>query len=184
MLAGLERRAREFCKWLALVGLLGLVVLAGITIADVMMRWLFSSPIDGVSDIYRLLIAIVVASFFPASYAERGHISIHFLGAVLPRSGRRLLTLFAGLVTLAFTIVMGWQMIVYCTEVYEAGETTWLLGINVTPWWITATVLLLICIPIQLIVVLSDMTGNADHAQSDHGIEQPSDNASDLGHGV
>ena len=183
MLVALERSARAFCKWLALIGLLGLVALAGITIADVMMRWLFASPIDGVSDIYRLLIAVVVASFFPASFAERGHISIHFLSAVLPRAGRRGLTVLAALVTLGFTIVLGWQFILYCLEVYAAGETTWLLGLSVTPWWIIATALLLLCIPIQLIVVLSEATGTSEATHhSGHAVDSDQ-SASDGGQG-
>lgn len=156
MLSRIERFSREFCKWLALLGLVGLVVLALITIADVMMRWLFADPIDGVSDIYRLLIALVVASFFPSAFAERGHIAIHFLSAILPPAGRRILATFAALVTFGFTCVMGWQLVLYCIEVYETGETTWLLGISVTPWWIAATGCILLCIPVQFIVMLAE----------------------------
>ena len=183
MLIDLERKAREFCKWLALLGLVGLVALAFITIADVMMRWLFSSPIDGVSDVYRLLIAIVVASFFPASFAERGHISIHFLGAIVPPRSRKALAVLAASVTLAFTVVLGWQFFLYCREVYSAGETTWLLGLDVTPWWSAATALLLLCIPIQLIVVLAGATSSDDAGAAGDAIEL--DHSSpDRGHGI
>jgi len=164
------RWSREFSKWLALVGLIGLVVLAMLTIADVMMRWLFSDPVDGISDLYRLLVALVVASFFPSSFAERGHISINFLSAVLSRIGRKWLAVFASLVTLAFTCVLGWQFILYCMEVYEAGETTWLMGLSVTPWWIGVTVLLLLCIPIQLIVFMIDLA-SPDAVSTGHGAE-------------
>jgi TRAP-type C4-dicarboxylate transport system permease small subunit len=183
MLTALERRARELCKWLALLGLVGLVALAIITIADVMMRWLFSSPIDGVSDVYRLLIAIVVASFFPASFAERGHIAIRFLAPIMSRRGRKALAVLAASVTLAFTVVLGWQFILYSREVYTAGETTWLLGLNVTPWWSVATAFLLLCIPIQLIVVLAEAATSENAGAARDAIE--SDHPSpDRGHGV
>jgi len=182
VLTALERIARGFCKWLALLGLIGLVALAFMSIADVMMRWLFSSPIDGISDIYRLLIAIVVASFFPASFAERGHISIQFLAAILPRGGRKALAVLAASVTLAFTVVLGWQFILYCLEVHSAGETTWLLGIDVTPWWSVATVFILLCIPIQLIVVLAEATSPDTGAPSD--TIEPVHRSPDGGYGV
>ncbi|MCC2095375.1 MAG: TRAP transporter small permease [Hyphomicrobiales bacterium] len=170
MLANLENFSRQFSKWLAMLGLIGLVALAMLTIADVMMRWLFSDPLDGISDLYRLLVALVVASFFPSAFAERGHISINFLSAVLPRGGRKAVAVLASLVTFGFTIIIGWQFILYCMEVYEAGETTWLLGINVTPWWIGVTALLLLCIPVQLIVLFVDMASD-DAVSSGHGGE-------------
>lgn len=181
MLAKLEYFSRQFSKWLALVGLVGLVVLAMLTIADVMMRWLFSDPVDGISDLYRLLVAIVVASYFPSAFAERGHIAIEFLNAIMPRAGRKALGVFASLVTLAFTCILGWQFILYCLEIHEAGETTWLLGISITPWWMTVTALLLLCIPVQLIVLLVDLAsedGNRGHA---HGAELPVEDGSDSG---
>jgi TRAP-type C4-dicarboxylate transport system permease small subunit len=170
MLASLEYLSRQFSKWLAMLGLIGLVVLAMLTIADVMMRWLFSDPLDGISDLYRLLVALVVASFFPSAFAERGHISINFLSAILPRAGRKAVAVLASIVTLAFTGVIGWQFILYCMEVYEAGETTWLLGISVTPWWMGVTALLLLCIPVQLIVLLADLASD-DAVSFGHGGE-------------
>ncbi len=157
MLKQLEQFARWFSNWLAMLGLIGLVVLALITIASVMMRWLFSHPLEWVEDIYRLLIAVVIASFFPSAYAQRGHIAIHFLSLILSEGGRKALAVFAAFITFLFTCVLGWQLIKYTQEVWETGETTWLLGINVTPWWVVATGLLLISIPVQLIVVLSDL---------------------------
>jgi TRAP-type C4-dicarboxylate transport system permease small subunit len=170
MLASLEYLSRQFSKWLAMLGLIGLVVLAMLTIADVMMRWLFSDPLDGISDLYRLLVALVVASFFPSAFAERGHISINFLSAILPRAGRKAVAVLASIVTLAFTGVIGWQFILYCMEVYEAGETTWLLGISVTPWWMGVTALLLLSIPVQLMVLLADLASD-DAVSSGHGGE-------------
>jgi TRAP-type transport system small permease protein len=173
MLAKIETFSREFSKWLALLGLIGLVVLALLTIADVMMRWLFSNPIDGISDLYRLLVAVVVASFFPSAFAERGHIAIAFLSAALPPRGQKFLTVFAAFVTFAFTIVMGWQFIRYCFEVHEAGETTWLLGISVTPWWTGVTALLLLCIPVQFVVMLADATFGSQAGGHGHASEAP-----------
>ncbi len=170
MLASLEYLSRQFSKWLAMLGLIGLVVLAMLTIADVMMPLFFPVPLNGTSDLYRPLLALVVASFFPSAFAERGHISINFLSAILPRAGRKAVAVLASIVTLAFTGVIGWQFILYCMEVYEAGETTWLLGISVTPWWMGVTALLMLCIPVQLIVLLADLASD-DAVSSGHGGE-------------
>ena len=82
-IASIDARASAWARGLALFGLVGLVVLTVITIADVLMRWLFNAPIDGVADIGRLIVAINISAFFPLALAERHHIAIEFLGKAL-----------------------------------------------------------------------------------------------------
>ena len=139
-------------RWLALVGLIGLVAVALVTIADVLLRWLFNSPVDGVSEISRLVVAVAIASFFPMALADRHHISIEFRGAWLGPRARLWLDSLAHLVTSVFFLVLGWQFIDYTVEVNESGETTWLLGWSVAPWWTVTTIFMLICIPVQAVV--------------------------------
>lgn len=157
MIQRLDRFSRRFADWLALLGLFALVVLATMTITNVFSRWLFSHPIEWVEDIYRLLIAVVVASFFPSSFAQRGHMAIEFLSLILSPWLRRVLAVLVSFVVLFYTVVLGWQMVLYAHEVWETGETTWLMGFNVTPWWVVVTALLLTTIPIQLIVALATL---------------------------
>ena len=139
-------------RWLALVGLVGLVVVALVTIVDVLLRWLFNSPIDGVSEVSRLVVAIAIASFFPMALAERHHISIEFLGAWLGPRAKQWLDSLAHLVTSLFFLVLGWQFILYTMEIKDSGETTWILGWEVAPWWTVTTIFMLICIPVQLLI--------------------------------
>lgn len=139
-------------RWLALIGVVGLVAVALVTIGDVLLRWLFNMPVDGVSEISRLVVAVSIASFFPMALAERHHVSIEFLGAALGKRGRLWLDVFAHLATSAFFLVLGWQFILYTIEMRESGETTWLLGWQVAPWWLVTTVFMLICIPVQLVI--------------------------------
>ncbi len=144
-------------RWLALTGLLGLVAVALVTVGDVLLRWLFNSPVDGVSEIARLVVAIAIASFFPMALADRHHLSIEFLGKALGPRAQLWLDCFAHLVTGFFFLVMGWQFIVYTIEIGESGETTWLLGWLVAPWWTVTTAFMLICVPIQSLVIYSQI---------------------------
>lgn len=144
-------------RWLALVGLVGLVAVALVTIADVLMRWLLSMPVDGVSEISRLVVAVSIASFFPMALAERHHISIEFLGAALGPRARLWIDALAHLVTSVFFMVLGWQFILYTLEIGESGETTWLLAWVVAPWWWVTTVFMLICVPVQVLIFYHQM---------------------------
>ncbi len=161
--------------WLALIGLIGLVAVAMVIIADVLLRWLFNSPVDGVAEISRLVVAISVASFFPMALADHHHISIKFLGAGLGPRAQLWLDLLAHLATSFFFVVLGWQFILYTLEISESGETTWLLGWNVTPWWTVTTLFMLICIPIQGLVLYHQIQavfgGKPVASSSGHGID-------------
>ncbi|MGE0746102.1 MAG: TRAP transporter small permease [Rhodospirillales bacterium] len=139
-------------RLIAAVGLAGLIALAVLTVADVLLRWLFSAPIDGAGEIAKLLIAVVIAAFFPAALAERQHIVIDFAKLLGPRIDRAL-AVFADIVTLAFFAAVAWRFVLYTAELARSGETTWILGWPVAPWWIAVTALVAVCLPVQAAVL-------------------------------
>jgi TRAP-type C4-dicarboxylate transport system permease small subunit len=171
----LDRSDGWGARWLAFVGLIGLVVVALVIVGDVLLRWLFDSPVDGVSEVSRLVVAISIASFFPMALAERHHISIEFLGSALGPRAHLWLDTLAHAVTSFFFLVLGWQFILYTIEVGESGETTWLLGWRIAPWWTVTTIFMLICIPIQLLVLFSQfraaIRGDAKRPNPDHIVD-------------
>lgn len=140
-----------------MLGLIGLIIVALVTLVDVVGRWLFSAPIDGLSEINRLTVAVITATFFPSALVERHHISIRFLGGWLGATANHVLETFAALVTFAFFTLMGWQFVVYTDELVAGGQTTWTLGWSVGPWWGATTAFLLLCIPIQLLVLVRQL---------------------------
>jgi len=149
-------------RWIAAIGVLGLLAIASMTMVDVMMRWVFNAPIDGVVEITRLLVAISAASFFPIALAHRHHITIRFLGNALGGRGRNHLEAFSACTTLAFFGFLFWQLILYTSELYDGGETTWILGWRIAPWWAVATAMFVFCIPVQAAVLFTHLVGNRD----------------------
>ncbi|MBV9628552.1 MAG: hypothetical protein JO230_10685, partial [Xanthobacteraceae bacterium] len=74
-LAALERVALAGTRALSVLGLLALMVLAFVTLANGLLRWLFNQPIAGVVDVGALAIAIAVSCCIPVSLMERSHIT-------------------------------------------------------------------------------------------------------------
>ena len=148
-----EALSARIAKTLSLLGILGFIVLAVGTLADVLLRWLFAAPIDGFSEVARLAVAILTATFLPAALIERYHISIEFLGKWLGPGWHRALNLFAALVTLGFFTVMSWKFIGFTQELADAGETTWIVGIKVAPYWWVTTGFIFLCVPAQLLIL-------------------------------
>ena len=151
-----EEIIRKLTRLIAMIGLVCMVVLTLATIADVLGRWLFNHPIHGVHDLFKLVIALVVGSFFPATLIERHHISITFLGNALGERARHALNTLANSALLAFLIVMAWQLVLYVIDVRDAGETTWILQWSVAPWWGLATLCIMLCVPVQLFITVKD----------------------------
>lgn len=164
---------RQVTRWIAMIGLACLVGLTLATIPDVLMRWLFNSPIEGVHDLYKLVIAVVVGSFFPMALIERHHISITFLGGALGGRANIWLNGFANLALSTFLVLMAWQLVIYVLEVREAGETTWILRWSVTPWWGVATACVILSVPVQLYVTVRDAV--APGGDTGHGHARPVD---------
>jgi hypothetical protein len=61
MLPALEQAALTATRALSIVGLTALMGLAGMTLADGLMRWIAGQPIEGVRDLGGLAIAVAIA---------------------------------------------------------------------------------------------------------------------------
>ena len=158
MLARLEAKVEVWSRRAAMLGVTVFVAVALVTIADVLMRWLFASPVDGLEEVNRLVVAVAIACFFPLAISERHHIAITFLGSALGHLSSAWLRAMASVATTLFFVLVGWQFIDLTLEMQDAGETTWILAWPVTPWWIAVTVILLTCVPAQLIVLAADFS--------------------------
>ncbi len=78
-------RFDRFTRWVAFLGLVGLLAVALGTMGDVLLRWLFNSPIEGFEEVSELTFAIIVAACFPAGLIQGHNITIRLLGKGLGR---------------------------------------------------------------------------------------------------
>ena len=111
-------------KWtraLASVGFVALLVLAVLTTVDVLMRWIAGSTIRGLMDINQLVFIIGVASCMPLVVAEKGNISIRFLGERMHQRSATWLDAFGAATLLLFVVLIGWQLVLYVIELFESG---------------------------------------------------------------
>ena len=140
---------------IALIGLAGLLVLALATVLDVLLRWVFNSPIVGLNDTYAMFAAVVIASSFPLCIAQRGNITIRFLGKILGSRMSNLFETFGNLVTSGIFVLMAWQLWLYADQLQADGETTWILQWPVSPWWRVITILVVVNVPVALIMAIT-----------------------------
>ncbi|MDH4095327.1 MAG: TRAP transporter small permease [Betaproteobacteria bacterium] len=168
-----ESRDSSVARVCAFLGMLALVAFVLMTIADVLMRWLFNNPINGVADTGPLIVAIVAAAFFPYSLVGRHHVSIGFLGSFLGARAMVWLEAFASLVTWIFLVLLAWQIVRYTVELRQLGQTTWVVQIPIAPWWMVVSFFVVVCAVVQLGIVVAAFSraknwhdgGEAGHAR-------------------
>src|SRR6267378_4209615 len=108
MLAALERLTLNATRALSVVGLIALMGLAAMTLADGLLRWLANRPIEGVRDLGGLANAVAIACCIPVGLIERGNIAIRLGSLLHPRVGK-LLDALAALAVAAVLAAAAWQ---------------------------------------------------------------------------
>jgi TRAP-type C4-dicarboxylate transport system permease small subunit len=156
ILEKIEKTASRVTRAIALIGLVGLLALASATVLDVLLRWIFNSPIVGLNDTHSLFTAFIIASCFPLCIYRRGNISIRFIGNIFGPRVNHILDAFGNLVSLIIFSLMAWQLWLYTDKLLRDGETTWVLNWPVSPWWRVTTILIFICVPVTLLMFMRD----------------------------
>lgn len=142
----------RFTRRVAFIGLMGLLIVSVVTMVDVLLRWLFSAPIEGYEDITRLLFAIIVASCFPAGLLQGRNITIRFLGKGLGPRATQYLEALGAIATFFFFAVVTWQVTAFALDETVNNRFTQTLEISTGPWWWFVSFLLLMCIPVQFVI--------------------------------
>src|SRR5438477_13215969 len=155
MLAALERITLNATRALSVVGLIALMGLATMTLADGLLRWLANRPIEGVRDLGGLAIAVAIACCIPVVLVERGNIAIRLGGTLHPRLGK-ILDAIAAVAVCAVLAAAAWQFWVYAAKLARGHETTFVLQIPTAPFWFGVDVILWLAVLVQLIVAARD----------------------------
>ncbi|WP_281982490.1 TRAP transporter small permease [Thalassorhabdomicrobium marinisediminis] len=159
MLIRAERLSEMISKPTAIIGVAFLLVASGLTIADVVSRWVFSKPLIFVHDLFGLSIILVVAATFPTGVLQRKHVAIQFFGTWMGRHASRILDSFAALMTAVFLAVVAWQVTDVAMTKAEINDYTYVLRLPTAPVWWAAAIIIWISVPMQVVVFFLRLLG-------------------------
>ncbi len=174
-LADVKARVTVWSKYVAYAALIGLIVITGATLLDVVLRFLFNSPLYGLNDVISLAMPVVISGCFPAGLALRSNIAIRFLGDALGRRAGLWFEVFGDLMLTVFVAVIAWQVTIYAGEL--GSRETPLLGWPVQPTWYVVSVMVGLAIAVGIVhlvesVVVAARGGAAvDRAPTAPGVE-------------
>jgi TRAP-type C4-dicarboxylate transport system permease small subunit len=142
-------------NWIALIGALAILAMAGAVVVDVLMRWIFNAPILGVDDFAAFNLAVIVASFFPICLVGGHFVTIRFVGKALGERRALWLEVLGAVATTFIFALLAWQFVRFTWyDVTLTGLATHVLEIPQAPWWWIVTTIVVICVPIQLVVLV------------------------------
>ena len=150
----LHSQAITFTDRIAAVGFTGLVMIALLTFYDGAARYLDLPRVTGFSDFGELLFPIVIASCFPAVVIRQKNLTIRALRRLTGDGAARWADVAAAVAVLVFFALLGLQFVQMTLNFHAAGRTTATIEIPTALFWMVATSILLLCVPIQLLVVL------------------------------
>ena len=118
-------------------GIIGVIILLAMmmmTVADVVLRYFFSKPIIGSMEISVVLMACVVFLGIGWCALKDGHISVDIITGKLSKRGRAVLNGFDNVVTLVLALIVAWRSFVEALSAKEMEITSPILGIPRYPF--------------------------------------------------
>ncbi|WP_158967276.1 TRAP transporter small permease [Chachezhania sediminis] len=161
----IERPLLLLTRAAAILGVLFLLMIAGLSVLDIVFRELTGRPIRGATDIAGLLTVVVIASCFPAGLLERRQIKVAFLGPIMPRQSGRVLEVFGALMTGLMFLAIAYYVTLYAQRLTASQEYSMVLNLPIAPWWWVACACFWVCVPAQLFVIVAEALG---HQSRDH----------------
>lgn len=119
---------------LALLAGAVLVLMVLLTVADVVMRYVFSAPIFGAQDLAELGLLVVV--FLGMAHCGRsgGHIAIDIVSERLPRRVRQPVAAAMAAIGAAALLLLAWRSVIAGQRAADFGVGSNLLGIPLAPF--------------------------------------------------
>jgi TRAP-type C4-dicarboxylate transport system permease small subunit len=145
-------------EWLALFAITLIVLSAGLTLLDVVMRSIVGRPLFGTNDVVIILLTVGILACFPYCTATRQHLRVTALGARLAPSGFWLVEILAGIAILVILGAFAWQFALRAIMLAKTGEGSQLLMIPLAPVWWIGSALMAIAASAQLLLIVHDAT--------------------------
>lgn len=130
-----------------------IAVIMLLTVADVFMRYVFSRPISGTTELTEFMLVILVLSVVPTALANR-HVSVDIVTSRLTPKGRALFDAVTLIASSWLVAIMGWRAFKACFFMIHNDVRSPTLDIPVYPFYVVlgVTFILLFIVMIALIV--------------------------------
>jgi C4-dicarboxylate transporter DctM subunit len=150
-----ERWLERYVRPLASVGVLGMLIAAATTVADVLLRWLAGTGVLGLNEITSLVFAVAIAACLPAGTAGGVHLKIDIFARWITGRLAAWLDVFGAVLLLIFFALLSQRMLVFAGTLYSQSRTTVLLGLPMAPFIFVVVLLLTVSTLVQAVIAVN-----------------------------
>lgn len=140
-------------------GVLAIVVIAFLTLLDVVLRSTVSVTIRGLNEVLILCLGIAIASCMPSGCARAVHLTLDLLTARLPKHAARAFGLMGMLLLMLFLLLVGTELFKLAMTYDARDQATIILHWQIAPFFYVMASLVLLCVPVQMIHVTDAALG-------------------------
>ena len=119
-----------------LTGIAGIVLTAMmfLIMTDVVLRYVFNSPITGSYEIIQYMMAILISFAVVYCAYKRSHVSVDIVFDLLPPKPQSIVACLGSLIVLILFILIAWENVLYIKETYDQRLTSTVLYIPTFPF--------------------------------------------------
>ena len=130
----------EKLAWLlGIIGVSALILMVLAISADVVCRYFFNSPIDGVRDLQQLFNAFIVSAMMPILIRCDGNITINFIDYVKKPKFLKVIRIIAHLAAFVLLCLLTYRLWGHAAYMAANNELTIILLRPIAPWWYIAS---------------------------------------------
>lgn len=123
-----------FSYVLSRLGCVALCLMMGLTVVDVVGRYVFNSPILGAFEITSFLVSILVFSFLGYAQSQKSHVTVDILVNTFPERTQSVVKLINYTIALFMMILISWKGFEKAMEAMESGDSPMNLPIPIHPF--------------------------------------------------
>lgn len=168
-----EAVLRKITQPVAFAGVIGMLIVAGVTVIAVLLRWAGLGGIVAMNEVVAMLFSVAVAATLPAATAQSVHLRIDLIGVFIGPRLRRWLDAAGSVLLLLFLLLLAQQVQGHATRLFTEGRTTPILGWPVGPFLLTIAVLVWATAAVQAVLSVLDVYRATQPTHGDSGSTYP-----------
>ncbi len=132
--SGFERALERACTWLAIAGGVVMLAFTAASVASIVSRTLFGSPLVGDFELTERGTAIAVFAMIPYCHLRGGHVVVDMFVGMFPSAIRRALAVVSELLFAMVAGLMTWRLALGGINQYQFNDMSMML--QIPTWWI------------------------------------------------
>ena len=136
----LTRFNRPLVAFVKYVAMWILAMMMFLTFADVLLRYVFNSPVPGATELIEFMMGIVVTFSVAYTAHKKAHISVDLLLMNFQKKTRKVIGVVTSFLTFGLFVLICWQTLILIIEDYRSTIISAVLYIPVYPFIATVTV--------------------------------------------